>query len=611
MSEVKKGTSGYSEYFRLVTSSGTPFGGALASLVSGANVASLFLSYTRNQASPISSLCSALSSEGAAHSGFKAFEIYSGFVISSNRAPGLFRVDIPDSAFVAGADKVILALTHPAADVAMVRHDLVDNIESDTFVAVGSLDTRVGSVGIMVGSLSTFLQVDSLHSRVNSIFALVGSSDVRLSSAAAQVGSIFAQTGSLQMAINSWHGDRGIFITSAAIAGGASVTVNDVTSNALALFFNRATAELGINAVSGSVVRETWRNAGAGSTDLTSLNAITNSIVTQVGSLYARVGERTTNAPLAFDTASIAVQVGSLYARVGEIVAGVPLASYVGSIATTLGSLHTRVGSADTRISSAATAVGSVQVGVDAIGLKTVNLPPDPADASDITASFLSTAVSISSLDTRVASLAVLTGSADTRISSISTQVGSLYARVGELAAATPLAAQVSSLSALVGNAAGSLDVHLGSLQTLTGSIFAQVGSVFTTLGSLHARVGSAATETGSIATGVGSLSFGVNVHRVNSDSNAASNLRRGVLGNVVGTVGNGATRGIVAISALDPAASVANQFVGRIVTFDRATATAALRGQATDILSNNAAGDLGVTSLTTAPANGDSFTIT
>jgi hypothetical protein len=71
-------------------------------------------------------------------------------------------------------------------------------------------------------------------------------------------------------------------------------------------------------------------------------------------------------------------------------------------------------------------------------------------------------------------------------------------------------------------------------------------------------------------------------------------------------TVDTGASPTSIPTSALFPAASVADQFKGRVLVFDNDTTTAALRGQATDITASTDAGVFTVTALTTAPASGD-----
>lgn len=100
------------------------------------------------------------------------------------------------------------------------------------------------------------------------------------------------------------------------------------------------------------------------------------------------------------------------------------------------------------------------------------------------------------------------------------------------------------------------------------------------------------------------------NVMQIGSDVTAGVNLKSGVNTTGTGTVGVGSTTTSIVTSSIDPAASVTNQFLDRIVIFDRATTTAALRGQAANITASTAGGVLTVTALTTAPVNGDDFTI-
>lgn len=86
----------------------------------------------------------------------------------------------------------------------------------------------------------------------------------------------------------------------------------------------------------------------------------------------------------------------------------------------------------------------------------------------------------------------------------------------------------------------------------------------------------------------------------------------RGARTVVRGTVTTGASTTSIPTSAFSPAGGAADQFKGRIVVFDNDTATAALRGQATDITasSNSSTPTLTVTALTTAPSSGDTFSV-
>ncbi len=76
------------------------------------------------------------------------------------------------------------------------------------------------------------------------------------------------------------------------------------------------------------------------------------------------------------------------------------------------------------------------------------------------------------------------------------------------------------------------------------------------------------------------------------------------------GTADTGCSTTSIVTSSLVPAASVTDQFKGRVVIFSENTTTAALRGQATDITASSSGGVLTVTALTTAPASGDTFVI-
>lgn len=103
------------------------------------------------------------------------------------------------------------------------------------------------------------------------------------------------------------------------------------------------------------------------------------------------------------------------------------------------------------------------------------------------------------------------------------------------------------------------------------------------------------------------------NLTGINSDTTAAGNLAKTTRAIGRGTSTTGGTTTSIPTSAFTPNGAVADQFKGRIITFDADTTTAALRGQSTDITAstNAAAPVLTVTALTTAPAAGDSFSVT
>lgn len=71
-------------------------------------------------------------------------------------------------------------------------------------------------------------------------------------------------------------------------------------------------------------------------------------------------------------------------------------------------------------------------------------------------------------------------------------------------------------------------------------------------------------------------------------------------------TIGSSSTTTVLSTTSMTPTCAVADQFKGRVIIFDQNTTTANLRGQATDITANTAGGTLTVSTLTTAPASGD-----
>jgi hypothetical protein len=78
----------------------------------------------------------------------------------------------------------------------------------------------------------------------------------------------------------------------------------------------------------------------------------------------------------------------------------------------------------------------------------------------------------------------------------------------------------------------------------------------------------------------------------------------------VRGVVTTGATTTSIPTSSLAPAASVTDQFLGRVIIFNNLTTTAALRGQAVRITGSTSGGVFTVTAMTSTPASGDTFKI-
>lgn len=142
----------------------------------------------------------------------------------------------------------------------------------------------------------------------------------------------------------------------------------------------------------------------------------------------------------------------------------------------------------------------------------------------------------------------------------------------------------------------------------MTGDAFARLGAPAGA--SVSADVAAVKTKTDSLTFTVAGQ-VDANALAISGSTDAADNLERSTLAIAVGTVGSSSTTTSIVTSSITPSASVTDQFKGRIVTFDKNTTTAALKGQATDITGSSSGGVLTVTALTTQPVSGDTFTIT
>jgi len=94
-------------------------------------------------------------------------------------------------------------------------------------------------------------------------------------------------------------------------------------------------------------------------------------------------------------------------------------------------------------------------------------------------------------------------------------------------------------------------------------------------------------------------------------NTDAETRLTNALKGTVYGVVGSSATTTSIPTSSLSPAAGVTDQFKGRIMTFAADTTTANLRGQSREITGSASGGTLTTAAFTTAPASGDTFSIT
>lgn len=135
-------------------------------------------------------------------------------------------------------------------------------------------------------------------------------------------------------------------------------------------------------------------------------------------------------------------------------------------------------------------------------------------------------------------------------------------------------------------------------------SLAADIAGIQSDTDNIQTRIPAALTGAGNMKSDAIAL---------NGDTTSAGNIAKTTRAIGRGTVTSGASATSIPTSAFTPAGGVADQFKGRIVTFDADTTTVALRGQSTDITAstNAAAPTFTVSALTTTPASGDTFSVT
>lgn len=173
---------------------------------------------------------------------------------------------------------------------------------------------------------------------------------------------------------------------------------------------------------------------------------------------------------------------------------------------------------------------------------------------------------------------------------------------VNDITTKTGFSLSASQTFNVTGNITGNLSGSVGSVTGAVGSVTGAVGSVTGNVGGNV--VGSVASVTARVTA---------NTDQFNGDATGAANIAFTTRAIGRATASGTPSTTSIPTSACTPAGAAADQFKGRIITFDANTATTALRGQATDITasSNSATPTFTVTALTTAPASGDTFSIT
>lgn len=110
-------------------------------ITAGLTITDFDTQYTRSGAAPSSKAdVTALGSPGAAHADNQ------GIYVDATTSPGLFRLCVPDAAFAAGVDEVIVTLLTAAGEQESVRVELTDLTPAAIRTEMDSNSTRLASI---------------------------------------------------------------------------------------------------------------------------------------------------------------------------------------------------------------------------------------------------------------------------------------------------------------------------------------------------------------------------------------------------------------------------------------------------------------------------------
>lgn len=306
----------------------------------------------------------------------------------------------------------------------------------------------------------------------------------------------------------------------------------------------------------------------------TSVDTMAGYVDTEVAAIKAKTDNLPASPAATSDIPSASTVASSVWGT------SIPGAFSAGTAGKVLGDRIDATVSSRASQASIDTLTGYVDTEVAAIKAKTDNLPTNPAAVSDIpSAATIADAVWDETMSTHT--------------------TDGTYG--GRIVRATNSNVELS----LTGAHHAAADVHEFQADVITATAFAANAIDAATLASdVGVEIAAAVWDT-TIASHINAGSTGEALN--NTDLRGERTVIRG-------TVGNATTPSTTQFtpSALNPAGAAVDQFKGRIVIFDNDTATAALRGQATDITANSGAATplFTFTSLTTAPNDGDTFSI-
>ncbi len=170
-------------------------------------------------------------------------------------------------------------------------------------------------------------------------------------------------------------------------------------------------------------------------------------------------------------------------------------------------------------------------------------------------------------------------------------QTGDSFGRIG---------ANGSGLTSL----ATPTNITAGTITTVTNLTNAPTAGDFTAAMKTSLNAATPASVVGSVGSVTNRVT--ANTDQIAGSTQAATNQSAAAQAIVRGVIGTGSTTTSLVTSSLTPSAVDVGQFLGRVVIFDANTATAGLRGQATNITASSSGGVLTVVALSEAPTSGD-----
>ena len=148
---IPKGSVDQTLYFKLTTTVGAP--------ATALTVTDLDLTYVRDRVAAVKADLTALAAVDSVHADNKAIEV------DATNAPGLYRADVPDAAFLTGVDHVQVIVNGAAIDPSVIECEL---IESDD-VAGDVLDIKAVIEHETYGNAAVQTQVGTVSTNVTTV----------------------------------------------------------------------------------------------------------------------------------------------------------------------------------------------------------------------------------------------------------------------------------------------------------------------------------------------------------------------------------------------------------------------------------------------------------